>query len=606
MLLVLLMIVPMTVSLAVPASAETVKYEVEGGYITFDLSTGTITRSNPTVTSVDIPAYIDGVEVKAIGENAFSYCLYLESLTLPDTVTTIGEAAFYNCESLTSVVIPDGVTDIGDSAFERCSLMTVTIPDSVIRIGETAFSSTTIEAIEVDENNKYYSEINGVVFNKNKTELLFYPTGKSESYIIPDGVIQIGKYAFSGCILESVDIPEGLINIEERAFNCCYNLTSITLPNSVTNIGEHAFSGCSSLTSIVIPRSVTSYDYFHVKKIIYGGTKEDWDKISIGLEAIPDNSEIVYNTICGVNGHSFDEWVNDSEVNCTENGNKHRVCLVCEEIETLVIPALGHEWGEWIISVHATCTSVGAMMHICSVCKAVEYEEIPNNDNHIYGEWITTVKPTVTTMGERSRTCSNCNFVETEKLDKITFENPFNDVKPDQWYTSGILWCYEKGYMAGVSDTEFGRKSNVTRAMFATILAKIDGADTSVYKKMSFSDVPAGQWYSGAIEWAYQNGYAAGLGEGYFGRKDNVSREQIALFFYTYSSKNGVDVSEKADLSAYTDLGRVHSWALDAVQWAVAKGLISGTSDTTLSPRDSATRAEIALVVKNYVETVKN
>ena len=188
-------------------------------------------------------------------------------------------------------------------------------------------------------------------------------------------------------------------------------------------------------------------------------------------------------------------------------------------------------------------------------------------------------------------------------LPKIT--NPFADVKEGQWYTDGIIWCYSSGYMAGISDNDFGRKQNVNRAMFATILAKIDGGDISGYNTMSFSDVKPGQWYSNAIEWAYQNGYAAGLAEGYFGRKDNVSREQIALFFYTYSSKNGIDVSEKADLSAYTDIGRVHSWAMDAMEWAVAKGLISGMSETTLAPRNSATRAEIALIIKNYVENVK-
>ena len=186
----------------------------------------------------------------------------------------------------------------------------------------------------------------------------------------------------------------------------------------------------------------------------------------------------------------------------------------------------------------------------------------------------------------------------------VEYENPFTDVPEGQWYTEAILWCYHNGYMAGVSETQFGRKTNVSRAMFVTILAQIDKADTSAYSEMSFSDVPAGQWYSNSIEWAAQNGYAAGIGNGQFGRKADVSREQIALFFYTYSSLNGIDVSDAADLSAYEDAGRIHDWALDAVEWAVAKGLISGTSATTVAPRASATRAEIALIVKNYVENV--
>lgn len=187
-------------------------------------------------------------------------------------------------------------------------------------------------------------------------------------------------------------------------------------------------------------------------------------------------------------------------------------------------------------------------------------------------------------------------------------ENPFDDVPDGQWYTDAILWCYGKGYMAGVSDTEFGRKTNVNRAMFATILAAIDGSEIPEYtaEEMSFSDVSAGQWYSNAIEWANRNGYASGIGDGQYGRKADVTRETLAQFFYTYSSLNGIDVSAEADLSAFEDLDRVHSWAIDAVEWAVAEGLISGTTETTLAPRASATRAEIAVIIMNYVNNVKN
>ena len=188
----------------------------------------------------------------------------------------------------------------------------------------------------------------------------------------------------------------------------------------------------------------------------------------------------------------------------------------------------------------------------------------------------------------------------------VVYENPFTDVDEGKWYTEGILWSYKNGYMAGLSDTLFGRKSNVTRAMFVTILAKIDNADTSSYTEMSFSDVPAGQWYSNAIEWAASNGYAAGIGGGMFGRKADVSREQIALFFYTYASLNSINVSGTVDLSGYTDYADIHSWALKGVEWAVAEGLIAGVGENTLAPRASATRGEIALIVKNFVENVLN
>lgn len=235
-----------------------------------------------------------------------------------------------------------------------------------------------------------------------------------------------------------------------------------------------------------------------------------------------------------------------------------------------------------------------------------DYDEIPyarvaRQDHVPYASrvFVSDVELTITTY----------RLDSLEQVDSFTINKtptlPFTDFEEGKWYTEGIRYCYINEYMAGVSESEFGRKQNVTRAMFATILAKLDGADLSSYTEMSFSDVPEGNWYSGAIEWAAQNGYAAGLGGGIFGRKNDVTREQLAMFLYTYSEKNGVDVSARADLTGYDDYDKIHGYALEAMGWAVKAELISGTSDITLAPRASASRAEIALIIKNYVENVK-
>jgi len=183
-------------------------------------------------------------------------------------------------------------------------------------------------------------------------------------------------------------------------------------------------------------------------------------------------------------------------------------------------------------------------------------------------------------------------------------ENNF-DPSPEKWYTKAVIYCVKNGYMTGVSPERFGHNENVTRAMFTTILAKIDGAEGLYYTEMSFKDVRPDRWFSSSIEWAYQKGYAAGLGDGVFGYKENVTREQLVTFFYTYSAKNGVDVSGRADLAKYSDYGKVHDWARDAMSWAVNVGLVTGTSETTLSPRSFATRAELAVIVMNYVENIR-
>ena len=205
-------------------------------------------------------------DVTSIGESAFSNCDSLTNITIPDSVTSIGDYAFYICDSLTSITIPDSVTSIGDYAFAYCySLTSITIADSVTSIGDYAFSDCySLTSITVDENNtQYSSDSYGVLFNKNKTELIRYPCdNETTSYSIPDSVTNIRDCAFYICdSLTSITIPDSVTSIGVGAFSDCYSLTSITIADSVTSIGDYAFSDCYSLTSITIGDSVTSIGY---------------------------------------------------------------------------------------------------------------------------------------------------------------------------------------------------------------------------------------------------------------------------------------------------------------------------------------------------------
>ena len=180
--------------------------------------------------------------------------------------------------------------------------------------------------------------------------------------------------------------------------------------------------------------------------------------------------------------------------------------------------------------------------------------------------------------------------------------NPFTDVPNGKWYTNAILWCNENGYMNGTSESTFSPDVPSNRAMFVTILAKIDRADTSTYEGTSFTDVPEGKWFSKPIQWAYKNGYASGVGKDLFGPSNPVTREQLAVFLYNYTQKKGYNAGPSADISGYSDVSNISKWAVSGMQWAVGNALISGTSATTLSPKGVASRAQVALIIKNYVE----
>ena len=226
-----------------------------------------------TVTSIAESAFswcreIDSViipnSVTLIGNNAFYSCYDITSVTIPNSVIQIGYSAFDNCYSLTSVSIPEGVTSIGDWAFAGCDgLTSIFIPNSVTHIGENVFNCSKMTEINVASDNKQYTSIDGILFNKEKTIIIRYPAGKKKSsYSIPNSVTQIEKFAFSGCDgLTSITIPESVTSIGDAAFAGCDGLTSIIIPNSVTYIGGNAFDSCSSLISVIISEGVTSINH---------------------------------------------------------------------------------------------------------------------------------------------------------------------------------------------------------------------------------------------------------------------------------------------------------------------------------------------------------
>lgn len=198
--------------------------------------------------------------VSYFGNGTFSGCSSLESITIPDEMTTIYSGTFLDCSSLASITIPDGVTSIRTRAFEGCSsLSSITIPDNVKTIENRAFSRcSSLGSINISENNGYFSSDNGVLFNKDKTQLICYPGIDSvNTYTIPDGVTRLTNYAFYGASsLRNVIIPEGVTNLGWYTFYDCTSLASVIIPNGVSEIGNDAFYGCTSLSSVSIPGSV--------------------------------------------------------------------------------------------------------------------------------------------------------------------------------------------------------------------------------------------------------------------------------------------------------------------------------------------------------------
>ncbi len=189
----------------------------------------------------------------------------LNKITLNNGLKTVGAFAFMDCRSIDDeIVIPNSVTSIGQQAFYHCgNLTTVSIGNGVTAIGENAFYFCySLENINVSEDNEKYSSADGVLFNKDKTELIIYPSENNRTtYTVPAGVTKISQGAFEDCDkLTEIILPYSVSTIGMGAFDSCTNLKRINLENNIKLIGAGAFVGCESLRQVSIPNGVTSIE----------------------------------------------------------------------------------------------------------------------------------------------------------------------------------------------------------------------------------------------------------------------------------------------------------------------------------------------------------
>ncbi len=321
-------------------SAGKVFTNIENFDYTIKNNTVTLTKYNGSETDVVIPQVIDGYPVVSVGTKSFMECKSIKNVIIPEGITTIGFAAFHTCSNLEYIYIPSTVNTIGGYPFVR---------------------TTSLKNFEVSKDNKYFTTVDGVLFNKDKTELISYPGAKDGEFTIPDtvtniwvnafrdckkitavnipdnvsivgdcvfggcdslasvtigkGVTTIDKWAFSGCAFTSIIIPDSVTTIIGTAFNKCTALTDIKLSKNLTSIGDSAFPYCTSLTSLTIPDSIQT-----IGKNVFTGC----DKLTLYCN-IGNASEVL--TTAGYEHKCFGDFDNDKKLSITDAVEMRRALM---------------------------------------------------------------------------------------------------------------------------------------------------------------------------------------------------------------------------------------------------------------------------------------
>lgn len=189
----------------------------------------------------------------------------------------------------------------------------------------------------------------------------------------------------------------------------------------------------------------------------------------------------------------------------------------------------------------------------------------------------------------------------TEK-DNGEWKNPFTDVKENDWFYDSVKYAYENDLMKGISNTEFAPDSDVTRAMFVTVIYRMENEPQT--GKCAFTDVESGSYYENAVAWTNENGIVSGISEDCFAPNEPITREQMAAIIYRYAAFKGYDITTSSNTS-YTDNDNISDYAKDAVIWEAEKYVMTGNTDGSFAPKANTTRAQTASVFMRMVENLK-
>lgn len=599
-----------TETFAIPA---TVTNEGDGRtYAVTELADRLLFQNQSVLTMLDLPDTIEKT-----GDRTFDQMFNVRTFgKLPANLKSVGYQSFgylgWERQLELNGQIPAWQTDVLD------------IPGSIEFMDQCAFAGNRYKTINVGEGITYlsYYALSG---NKEATRINLPSTltRLEESSVafcdnatvnLPENLEYIGKQAFNGTpVGETITLPDNVSFVGDQAFGAyVYNAdytaqywvgpTTIYLNGSLSNIGSNVFRPDAKVIAVLNSQrnKVAGFtDLDELPTVIWDG------KTDIGYNdgsCIPEGVTVTLSGNVTVDGKLCIEGklIVPFDAKLTITGN---AVIVGED--NIVYAGCKHEHVKENI-VPATCTEDGSKTVVCEDCGETISTEVIPATGHSFGEWTVTKEATCFEDGEETRTCSVCQAVETRPI----FANPdhcpskaFTDLDAKAWYHEGVDYVLTNGLMNGVGGGKFEPDGQLTRAQLVTVLYRAAGEPDTGKQVNPFTDVPDDTWYTKAVIWAANNGIVNGVAKNTFAPDDSITREQIAAMLYRYA---GAEAAKEDKLSAFPDAAKVSDWAKEALNWAVASGLINGVADAngtaSLEPQATATRAQIATILMRWLE----
>jgi uncharacterized repeat protein (TIGR02543 family) len=334
------------------------------------------------------------------------------------------------------------------------------------------------------------------------------------------------------------------------------------------------------------------------------------DNVDDAVLAVPDTQQKIENVALEIsryipvrNGYVFDSWNTERD----GSGTSYSPGAVYTENASLILYAQWREAPQF----------TGPYVSYRITAKAAEGGSISPSGDVMVDEWqdkTFTITPNegyvisdVLVDGESVGPVDSYvfNYVTSGHTIEAIFvpqDSPFVDVGESDWFFDAVLYSYHRGLLRGTSEDTFDPHGFCTRAMIPTFLYRLEGSPEAPTGG-GITDVEPGMWYTDGILWSAQNEIVLGMGDGTFAPKAPVTREQLAAMLFRYAQYKGWDVSAVGDLSVFSDADQVSAWALESLQWAVGSGLLQGKGNGVLDPRGTATRAELATLVMNFLKT---